>query len=575
MRTGADALWQALASRGVQHALGVPGTQNVALWEALRRSRIRPILTTHELAAAFMANGYVRASGRLAPLVTIPGPGFTYALTGLAEALHDSAALLHLVGAPPPPGPRFRFQSIDQRAVAAPLAKAVMRVEDPSRAAAAAGEAADLALAGEPGPVVLEWTPAALDGPAAGDPGDFRPAAAPALDGAAVERIAAFLAASRRPLILAGQGCAGAAVELRELAELLRAPVVTTTSGRGVLPEDHPLALGFEFVRGDLPALNELARACDAVLAVGCKLSEAGTTMFALELPPDRLVQIDAAAEIVGANYPARIGLAARAEDALVRLLPALRAARQRGGGFGPEDLEAWRSRLRVQVQGQGDEPRIRGVRPETPAGFGAALRKALPHDAIVVTDSGLHQTLIRRHVPILAPRGLLVPSDFQSMGFGLPAAIGAKLAAPGRTVVAVIGDGGFAMSGLELLTAVREGLSLTVLVFNDGQLNRIRLQQLSQYGHPVAVELRNPDFEAFAAAVGARYARVEGDAEAILREAVGCEGVTLVEVALEDARTLVIERAKGMARGALRRAAPPGPLRLLRAALRREHGRG
>ena len=161
-------------------------------------------------------------------------------------------------------------------------------------------------------------------------------------------------------------------------------------------------------------------------------------------------------------------------------------------------------------------------MKPATAGSFFTVLRRILPRNGIVVTDSGLHQGLVRRHFDVLSPRGLIIPNDFQSMGFGLPAAIGAKLAAPERPVVAVLGDGGFAMSGMEMLTAVREKIPLTVIVFNDGRLNLIRLQQFQSFGSSESVDILNPDFGTFAAAVGARYALVDGNIEQVLRTASG-----------------------------------------------------
>jgi acetolactate synthase-1/2/3 large subunit len=211
----------------------------------------------------------------------------------------------------------------------------------------------------------------------------------------------------------------------------------------------------------------------------------------------------------------------------------------------------------------------VRGARPPTAAAFFTALRAALPRDGLVVADSGLHQTLLRRHFDVYASRGLVFPSNFQSMGFGLPAAIGARLAAPTRCVVALIGDGGFAMSGMELLTAVRERIPVTVIVLADGALNRIRLDQLARYGRPAHVELLNPDFEAFAAAAGAQYLRCEGDAESVLRHAIGSGEVTLVEVPLGDSDAIRRARIRGLAKSAARRALGPGPLAVLKRALR------
>jgi acetolactate synthase-1/2/3 large subunit len=185
---------------------------------------------------------------------------------------------------------------------------------------------------------------------------------------------------------------------------------------------------------------------------------------------------------------------------------------------------------------------------------FFTALRVALPRDAILVTDSGLHQVLARRYFPVLAPGGLIFPSDFQSMGFGLPAAIGAKLAAPDRPVVVVLGDGGFLMSGLELATAVRDSVPVVVIVFNDGQLNLIRMQQLREFGRPHGVELRVPDLGQLAESFGARYLASAGDISSRIREAISDAQPTLIEVVVGDSPTISRVRTRSLARGAVRR---------------------
>jgi thiamine pyrophosphate-dependent acetolactate synthase large subunit-like protein len=190
---------------------------------------------------------------------------------------------------------------------------------------------------------------------------------------------------------------------------------------------------------------------------------------------------------------------------------------------------------------------------------FFAALRRRLPRDGVVVADSGLHQLVARRHLDVLAPRGLLVPSDFQSMGFALPAAIGAHLAAPERPVVALVGDGGLALSGMELLTAVQERVPLTVVVFNDGWLNLIRIAQLRTVGHTSGVRRTNPDFGALADAVGARYALVEDNLDQMLDEALASPEVTLVELRVGDSGTMRTARARGLARRAAAGALGPG----------------
>ena len=568
MANGADLLCRTLESLGIEHVFGVPGTQNVLLYEAIQRSKLRSVLATHELAASFMANGYYRASGRVAPLVTIPGPGFTYALTGVAEASQDSVALLHIVGKPAArEGKFYEFQSIDQGSIAATLVKGVLTVDRVDDVPRKTLEAYDLAVTGEPGPVLMQWSKDAL--------ADFptRPVDLPRIafperpfpEGSLVDA-AALLGAARKPILLVGQGAAASAERLRELAECIQSPVFTTISGRGILPEDHELALGFDLVRSEVGILNEMIRRSDCVLAFGCKLSSAETGGYLLELPKDRLIRIEADDEVIQANYPTDIAILGSIGTVLDWMLPAVKNLRKpTGRGWTREEIGDYKRRLRLVPEKAVPEPVVHGVTPSTAGSLVAALRRILPRNGIVVTDSGLHQGLVRRHFDVLAPRGLIVPSGFQSMGFGLPAAIGAKLAAPDRPVVVVIGDGCFAMTGMELLTAVREKIPLTVVVFNDGRLNLIRLQQFASSGRSESVDILNPDFGAFATAVGAKYAFVDGNAEQVLRSAVESEHVTLVEVAVGDSPAIHLMRGKSIVRETVRRSLGPGIVRRIK----------
>jgi len=546
--TGAELLCHVLEEKGVTCVFSVPGTQTLALHEALRRSRIRVVLATDERAASFMANGYYRASGRIAPLVTNSGPGFTYTLTGLAEALYDSAAVLYIVGVTPSAVPGQQPQVLDQRAVARPLVKGCRRIDRAEDIPTAVGESLALALGGEPGPVLLECAAETL----AGDASPMSAAesiSVEGLDDGVVERVATSIGAAHKPLLLAGQGCAAVSERLQELAELVGAPVVTTASARGVLPEDHPLALSLDSVRTTAETARELFRNADRVIVVGCKRDET----FHLDLPAEHLVRVDTSLATLGSRDAAHVSIAAPAEAFFAAVIPAVRRLHRPGvSSWSPAEVEAWRHKLRADVADA--EPLVHGALPATAAAFFSALRAALPREGIVVADSGLHQILLRRHFDVLANRGLLFPGKFQAMGFGLPAAIGAQLAAPTRPVVALIGDGGFAMSGLAILTAVREKIPLTLVVFADGFLNYIRVSQFARYGHAAHVDLVNPDFALFAAAVGARYARCSTDAEAVLRDAIGSGGVTVVEVPVGDSKAIHLSRIRGLARDAVPR---------------------
>lgn len=552
MSSGADRICAALEALGVDTVFGLPGTQNVPLYEALRTSRLRTILATHELGAAFMAAGYYRASGRVAALFTIPGPGFTYALTGLAEARHDSAALLHITGAPPPEGGRsFQLQALDQAAMAAPVVKRRFRIDREDETETVLREAYVTATSGEPGPVLVEVNPAVLTSPSL-NAATIRPLPE-FLSPDAAATILARLRTARRPLLFVGQGAVAGAYALRRLAEWLNAPVVTTLSGRGVLPEDHPLAMGIDLGGPGIAALNDLIATADLVLALGCKFSHNGTGGFRLRIPADKLVHVDASPEVLGVNYPASLLIRADVPALLETLVTSLPAEAPSAATWVPSELAAARTEAALRVREGGPEPRIRDADVATPGELFRAVRAVLPRDAILVTDSGLHQSLARRHYPVLAPRGLLCPSDFQSMGFGIPAAIGAAIGAPRRRVVALVGDGGFAMAGLELLTAVRERLPVAVIVFNDGQLGLIREQQLREYGHSHAVSLDGFDIAAVAAAAGAQHVRMEGRAEDVLREALARDWPVVVEVAVGDSAGQHLAHARGYAKQAAR----------------------
>lgn len=553
-RSGAQLICDALQHAGVDCVFGLPGTQNVPLYEALRTSGLRTVVATHELSAAMMANGYFRASGRAAALVTIPGPGFTWALTGLAEAALDSAAVLHLVGSPATtPGARFQLQALDQAALARPLVKAIHRVEHARDVAGVLATAHSQALAGEPGPVLVEIAQALLDArePTSSVLPDSMPSEhkTPLAGRSDVEAATHALATARRCVIFAGQGSHAAAPLLVQLAETLSAVVVTTTSGRGVVAEDHPLSLGFELSGNGVGTLNALIEASDQVLAIGCKFSHNGSHGFRLRIPAEKLIHVDASADVLGANYPARLEICADAGRFLTSVLAGLADHPQRAPGFNSDEIARLRTQGHEEAATELIEPQIHGTASGKPDAFFAALRRAMPRASCLVTDSGRHQMLARRHFRVLHPRGLITPTNLQSMGFGIGAAIGACLADPARPVVALIGDGGLAMSGLELLTAVRERLRLTVIVFVDGAYGLIRDQQLAASGRSHGTEFSGPDCAALAAAVGAAHVRLRGEAEAVLAAALASPGVTLVEVAVGDTLPMHWMRVKSVAR--------------------------
>ncbi|HEU4787265.1 MAG TPA: thiamine pyrophosphate-binding protein, partial [Gemmatimonadaceae bacterium] len=435
-----------------------------------------------------------------------------------------------------------------------------------AHAASVIREAHALATGGEPGPVMVELDMTALRADAGAEAATPMAAPAPPAHDAASDELAMQFSRSKRPLFLVGQGAYSVAARLHTLVERLFVPVMTTPSARGVVAEDHPLVLPFDPLRGHTDVANQFIDRADLVVALGCKLGHNGTAGFSLRLPSDRLVHVDIEPGTVGANYETLLGLTASVES----VLPALEARSARTEWVDADVAHA-RATLRSPSADQA-EPVIHGGWSRTPRELFDWLRRVLSRDAIVVTDSGLHQILARRHFDVLAPRGLICPTDYQSMGFGLPAAIGAKIAAPDRQVVAVVGDGGFLMSGLELLTARREKVPIAVFVFNDGHLNQIRVQQQSGSGRTQAVDLFNPDYEMLAKSFDIRYLRLgAGDAESAAKALDrNGDGPVLIEVLVGDSMEMRAAAAVALSKAVVRRALGPRLAASLRRWLRR-----
>ena len=568
-RTVGEELWATLRALGADHVFGLPGSQTIDAFQALKRSGLRTVVPSHELAAAFMANGYARASGRPGILITIPGPGFTYALTGLAEAWLDSAPLMHVVPAAREVlGREFGLQAIDQRAMASPIVKHIFRASHTDEVGPAAIEAFRLATAGEPGPVMLEIPEELFSAEAGRDPAIVA-AAPPELPIGQLDEVATLVGAARRIVLYLGAGVLDCADAVRALADATDAAVVTTTTARGVISEDDARAVVRDPGMQDVAVVNALLERADLVFAIGCKFSHNGAAGFLLRLPREKLVSVNAAGP--SKNYPARIHVTADAGRLLEALLPRLKPRQSGAPGWSAVELAAWRKDALRFERAVRMEPHLEGTSTPVSA-IVSELRASLADDAIVVTDSGLHQMSLRRHFVVRRSRGLIAPTNFQSMSYALPAAMGAALAAPRRRVVAVVGDGGMLMSGLELITAMREAIPLTVVVFNDGAYGLIRNSHLTGHGESHGTELLAPDFEALAAATGADYRRLEdeGLVAAVNDRRGSGSPVLLVEVPLVDSPGLKRARTRGRLRAVARRVLSPKHRALIARWLRR-----
>jgi acetolactate synthase-1/2/3 large subunit len=530
-QTAADVLVRRLRDHGVTHVFGYPGGQLTPVYDALAREpSIRHVLARDEQAAAFMADGYARATGRPGVCLAVCGPGVYNAVTPLATAFTDSVPVVLISGQIPTPGLGLRtgyYHENDQRSACATFTKLCARVESADGVAATVDSCFQVAAEGRPGPVLLE-IPLDVQRAAATVRAPPLPTTVspPAPSAREVEALARLVSGWRRPLLLAGGGVvtSGAGPLLTGLADRLGAPVFHTFMGKSAISADHPLKAALPWYRAtsDLTDMasqfSPLFAQADGLLAVGCRFTQAATGSWVLK-PPPSLAQIDIDPEEIGRHYPVAAGVCGDARQALEALLGALPSAPRQPWSLPVPPREPWRL------------PGLDLLGP---------LRRALPRDAIVSADITRLAYIMLAEFPVYEPRTFIHPAGFVAMGFGIPAALGAKAALPERTVVAVVGDGCFLMSGMELATAVQERLPVIVVLVNDGSLTLIKAIQQRRYaGRYLGVDLRNPDFGLFAKAFGVRAWAVDSDAafEAALREAVALGETALIEVRLGGER--------------------------------------
>jgi len=549
-RTGGQAVVQTLAAAGIRFAFTVPGESFLGVLDALHDAPLRTIATRHEGGAGFMAEAVGQLTGRPAVCLATRAVGAANLAIALHTARQDSTPLIAVVGQVPRAfRGREAFQEVDQVATFGRLCKAAVEVDDAERLAAETTRMVSLARSGRPGPVLIavpeDVLEAEVSGPLvvpAADPD--RPAPSPAQ----IDAVLATLAGARSPVIVAGAGVLRSAAEaaLLAFAEAAEAPVVAAWRRPDVFPNGHRLYLGMSGLSGPRTVRERLV-AADVVVAVGTRLSEIATFGYAVPAPGARLVHVDLEpgfsgdrpAPDVAVRADAGVFLAAAGARAVSRPMP--EADRMARRAANDADRATFLAAIAIPA---GEQPDPRGVHP---AAVARALRALLPDGTILTTDAGNFAGWAARHVPL--PRGgrFLGPTS-GAMGYALPAAIGAAVAAPDRTVVALAGDGGFAMLMAELETAVRERLRLVALVHDNRMYGTIRVHQEEAHpGRVTATDLGPIDFAAVAEACGARASRVERDAEVAgaIEAALAADGVTVVHLRT-DPRVLSVDRSRG-----------------------------
>ena len=522
--SGARAVALVLKKLGVNYIWGIPGTKILPIYNEINDVGINSILVTNELSASFMADSYYRVTGKPGVCIAIPGPGLTNMLTGIAEAFLDSSSILVLTVNPKKYCRHFHIHEIPQLEMVRPVVKKVFEISSVSQINELF-EAYNSSYRDQPCPVIVEIGSQVMEQEI--KESELMPevlSTPKRISKEPIAKIIKHISEARQVGIYAGNGCVDAGKELLKMSRILSAPIATTISGRGVVPEDYELSTGYGFGRTGSPVAYRIFKNCDLVLAIGVKFSEMATGGWGLKFK--NIIHIDAAKDNLDKNYSSLFSLQMDAKIALEELNKSLSGAPRPVNITIIEEIKKYRAEHTFKIEKKIGRGNLH------PSIFLHELRKCLPRDAIVCTDVGYHQLWSISDFDVLEPRTYLTPADYQAMGFGIPASIGAAIAKPDKKVVCICGDGGFLISGFELLTAVREKLSLSVFIFNDGALGLIKGLQKTLYNRNVSVDLNNPDFKQLANSFGVRYFGIsdETNLKEKLEKILEHKGVNLIE---------------------------------------------
>jgi acetolactate synthase-1/2/3 large subunit len=539
--TGAEIIWECLLREGVEVVYGYPGGAILPTYDALSKyeGRIHHVLVRHEQGATHMADGYARATGKVGVAMATSGPGATNMVTGIATAMMDSSPIVCITGQVPTSViGSDAFQECDVTGVTLPITKHNFLVTNIKDLAYTIRKAFHIARTGRPGPVLVDVAkdvqnakiefeypegPIKLPG--------YRPPSYASEE--QIERAIALIKQAKRPLILAGHGVnmSGAEREVRELAERTQTPVALTLLGKGAMPENHPLCLGMMGMHG-AAAVNQAIQAADLLLAFGMRFDDRVTGNLKTYSPNSRKIHIDIDASELNKNVRVDVGIAGDLKTVLEQILPGLPSLQHR----------EWIGEIR-EWQEEGDQRDI--INQVAPNGKLLAAHAihdiwaATEGDALVVTDVGQHQMWEAQYYLHQRPRTLITSGGLGTMGFGLPAAIGAKMGRPEETVWAIVGDGGFQMTMCELATAAQENVDINIAIINNAYLGMVRQWQEFFYEERYnATPMLSPDFCKLADAYGIPSIRVteRSQIDEAVKKAQSIKGPVLVEFRVEKA---------------------------------------
>ncbi|CAN5889776.1 biosynthetic-type acetolactate synthase large subunit [soil metagenome] len=586
LRSGAQIMCEALVRQGVDVIFGIPGGAIMPFYHALPEyeSQLRHVLCRHEQGAGHAAEGYARASGRVGVCIATSGPGATNLVTPIADAWMDSSPLVAITGQVSSAllG-TDAFQETDIIGITIPITKHSYLVRDPRELPRVIAEAFHIASTGRPGPVLIDVTKDAQHASVIPDwnvvldlPG-YSDQRTNSFDPDAVASAAALLVRAERPLILAGNGViqSGAAAELLALAEHTGIPVITTLHGLGAFPQDHALSLGMPGMHGWVH-VNRAIQRCDVLLNIGSRFDDRVTGKASTFAPNASVIHVDVDPSEIGKLVPVAVGIVGDARAVLHALLETTRGSsfpeslsfprkrdlmsrepstesssfpRKResmAGSYQPspnDPLHAWRDeihRLREQFQPRQEYRRRPDTNALQPHDVCAALNAArrARGNCRVITDVGQHQMWTAQLLDWTRPRSHITSGGSGTMGFAVPAALGAAMAHPDETIWVVVGDGGFQMTNQELATMVQEGITnVKIAIMNNGYLGMVRQwQQLFEGRRYSGTPLTGPDFAKLADAYGVRGMRVESASQVhwAIEEAWDHPGVVVLDFRVE-----------------------------------------
>ena len=537
-RTGAQIVWEMLEREGVEVVFGFPGGAIMHTYHPLQEYNIRHILVRHEQGAAHAADGYARASGRVGVAMATSGPGATNLVTGIATAMMDSSPIVCITGQVSVPViGSDAFQETDITGVTLPITKHNYLVTDVNDLAYVIYEAFYIARSGRPGPVLIDLPKnvqqAETDFVAPQEkvrlPG-YRPVGPG--DPELVGQAANLINAAQRPVILAGHGVlmSGAMEMLKAFVEKTRTPVALTLLGKGGFPESHPLALGMMGMHGEA-FVNKAIQEADLLLAFGMRFDDRVTGKLERYAPQARKVHVDMDAAELNKVVPVDVAIQGDLHQVLEQLLPLLEPISHQEW---LEQIDHWQSETQARdIVNQSSNGHVVGPQAVR------AIWEATGGEAIMVTDVGQNQMWAAQYYHIDQPHPLITSGGLGTMGFGLPAAIGAQVARPDEEVWAIVGDGGFQMTAQELGTVIQEQLPLRIALFNNSYLGMVRQWQEFFYDRRYeATHLVNPDFVRLVEAYGIRGWRVTDpeDTRQAIAEARSHPGPAFIEFRVAQA---------------------------------------